>query len=291
LIEKNLLTIAILEGIEKSEGCALCYLWVKSEENHMQHLLRDEVVMDPEFREKVIASGGFCNRHAHLLYKAAYKSHTEDGLGYALYMKDVVRKIIDELAPFSADNSSDLRSLNKQAFLGGRRRKALSVLSRKIRRAVQGREDCPACEYLRSMDQIRLHTLVQMLDDEDFRKEFESSNGLCLPHFVSAIQMVCASKLTNPSQVSRDLIKVEMKRFELVESLLSEFVRKQSWDFRNEPIGPEVHANSLVMNLLVGAEGIYSKNQTALLQTKEAIGCEEIDDRAIKESKTKLKDI
>ena len=284
MIEKNLLTLAILEGIEKAEGCALCYLWVKSEESHMKHLLSNEVVMDSEFREKVIAARGFCNRHAHLLYKATYKGYTEDGLGYALYMKDVVRKIIDELAPLPANHLSDSNSFNKQTFLGKRRKKALSILGNKVKHAVQGRQVCPACEFLWSMDQTRLYTLVQMLDDEDFRKEFASSNGLCLPHFVSAIQMVCTSKLNNPVKVSRELIRMEKKRLQLVEDLLSEFVRKQSWDFRNEPAGPEVNANPFVLNLLFGAEGFTAKT-TTLSKCNQKIDCEQIVNRAEKENK------
>jgi hypothetical protein len=97
-----------------------------------------------------------------------------------------------------------------------------------------------------------------MLDNEEFREEFNSSKGLCLPHFISAMQMVCMSKLKNPIYIAQALIDVEMKHLQLIEHLLSEFIRKQSWDFRNEPAGPEVNANFLALNLLVGAKGLYS---------------------------------
>jgi hypothetical protein len=96
-----------------------------------------------------------------------------------------------------------------------------------------------------------------MMDDEDFRIEFNSSKGLCLPHFVSAMQMVCISKLKNPIYVAQALIDAEMKRLQLIEHLLSEFIRKQSWDFRNEPSGQEGNANFLALNLLFGAEGVH----------------------------------
>jgi hypothetical protein len=51
-----------------------------------------------------------------------------------------------------------------------------------------------------------------------------------------------------------------MKRLQLTEHLLSEFIRKQSWDFRNEPLGQEVNANLFASNLLFGAEGIHLTN-------------------------------
>jgi len=252
LVEKNLLTIAIFEGIEKSKGCPLCYLWAKNEERLLEHLLTDEVVMDPDFREKVTAAKGFCNRHMHLLYRTAYSGHTEDGLGYALYMQGVVERIIEQLAPLATD-SNDLDSTNSKIFFRGRKqRQRLSLLNSKIKHVVQGQKPCPACESLWSSDQIHLHTLVQMLDDKDFREEFKSSRGLCLPHFLSAIQMVNRNKLKNPVMVARTLVRIEIKRLKLVERYLSEFVRKSSWDFRNEPAGPEVNANPMVLNLLVG---------------------------------------
>jgi hypothetical protein len=214
--------------------------------------------MDPAFREKVVAARGFCNRHAHLLYKATRESGVGDGLGYALYIKDVIKEITEQLAPLYTNLSNDSKpSKSKMMF---RRRKRTSVISvagaRAVKHMAQGQK-CPICEHLSSMDQIYLHTLVQMLDDEDFRIEFKSSKGLCLPHFVSAMQMVCINKLKNPIYVAQALIDAETKCLQLVEHLLSEFIRKQSWDFRNEPSGQEVNANVLALNLLFGAEGVH----------------------------------
>jgi len=292
LIEKNLLTITILEGIEESEGCPLCYLWVKSEKLHMEHLLTNEVVMNPEFREKVQSAKGFCNYHMHLLYNTARQGHTEDGFGYALYMQDVVERISKDLESLPSYMGSLEGSANSNVFARRRRRRnAYQLLSNKAENAVQGQQPCPACESLWSSDQIHLHTLVQMLDNDKFREEFKSSKGLCLPHFIMAVRMSGRLKLKNQAQVARALIEVEIKRLQLVEHYLSEFVRKQSWDFSDEPWGPEANANSIVLNLLVGAEGLYGKNNRALSRCKEAIDYEEIERRAEDESKVKLKRI
>ena len=264
MIETNLLTIAVLEGIEKSEGCPLCYLWMKSEGRHMEHLLTNEVTMSPEVREKVLVAKGFCNHHMHLLYKTAREGHTEDGLGYSLYMRSVVERIDKEFGSLhgclsSLEDAMDSNILARRK----RRRKVISMLCNAVEHAVQGQQPCPACESLWSSDQIHLDTLVQMLDNKDFREEFKSSKGLCFPHFVSAIRMASRSKLKNPAQVARALIEVEIKRVQLVEHCLSEFIRKQSWDFRNEPPGPEINANAMVLNLLVGVEGLYCRSYKA----------------------------
>ena len=258
MIEKNILTVKILEGMERSKGCPLCYLWTECEELYLKHILTNEVVMDPAFREKVIAAGGFCNRHAHMLYRAIHLSDVEDGLGYALYMKDIIEKIIEQLCHLSTNLSNVSRS-SKCKVLFHRGKRVLLTLNNMVRHKTRKRQ-CPVCEHLSTMNQIYLHTLVQMLDDEDFRVEFTSLKWLCLPHFVSAIQIVCISKLKNPVYVAQALIDTEMKRLQLTEHLLSEFIRKQSWDFRNEPLGQEVNANLFASNLLFGAEGIHLTN-------------------------------
>jgi len=263
LIKKNLMTIAILEGIERSEGCPLCYLWVKSEERFMEYLLTNEVTMSPEFREKVQAAKGFCNHHMHLLYNTTHQGN-ESGSGYALYMRDVVERINKDIGSLP-DCLSRLEDSANSDILTRRRkqRNAFSLLGNTVEHAVQGQQPCPACESLWSLDQINLHTLIQMLDSKEFREEFKSSKGLCLPHFISAIRMAGRSKLKNPVHVARTLIEVEAKCLRLVERYLSEFIRKQSWDFRHEPWGPEANANPMVLNLLVGVKGLYCRSYKA----------------------------
>lgn len=262
MIEKNILTIAILEGIERSDRCPLCYLWIKSEKRLMEYLLKNEVTMSPEFRERVLAARGFCNRHMHLLLKTADGGGTEDGLGYALYIQGVVESIIKALASLYPDNLSALGKSSGGSAIARRRRQrqALVLLSSRLERAIVGEKPCPACESLWSSEKGYLETLVRMLDDKDFREDFKASRGLCLPHFISAIRIASQSKLKSPLDVVYTLMEVEIKHLQLVNNYLSEFIRKHSWDFRNEPPGLEVEANRMALNMLVGVEGLYSRS-------------------------------
>lgn len=257
-MEKNILTVAVLDAIENSDKCLLCYLWLKEENHLMEHLLTDEVVMDSEFRSKVVAARGFCNHHMHLLYKTAHGGSL-DGLGYALYMQDVVKRLVKQIESINLDSLSRLNVSTKSSIVTRRRRlsKAFSTLCNAVERVVRGEQPCPACESLGSSDQIHLHTIVQMLDNENFREEFKSSKGLCIPHTISAIRMSNQSKLKNSANVTQILIEVCMNRLRLVEHYLSEFIRKRSWNFRNEPPGPEVNANAMVLNIIAGVNGLY----------------------------------
>ena len=255
MIEKNLLTIRIFEGIEKSEGCPLCYLWLKSEERHMDFLLTNEAVKSSEVKKEVMAAKGFCNRHTHLLYKTAHKGGTEDGLGYAIYMKEIIEGVSEQIEPLTKRFHS-LEDLNKGFLRWRKRKQSFSLLTDITKRAVQGRQQCPFCRHLQSLDVVYQLTLLQMLEDKDFRKDFKSSKGLCLPHFVSAMRMVGRNEFEDPANMVMTLVETEVERLQLVEHYLSEFIRKQSCDFREELWGPEADAKHMALNLLVGVEGI-----------------------------------
>jgi len=256
MIEVNLSNVSVLDAIEKSDSCPLCYLWLESESRHLEYLLTNEVTMDPVFKEKILAAKGFCNRHMHLLYETAHRVGTEDGLGYALYMRSIVEEVCQELKSLPLHKIQN--SANKGIILRGRRRRqAITLLAKKADDAYRGKSPCPVCEFLWSFDQIHLQTLLQMLGDKDFLEEFKSSRVLCLPHFISALRMAGRSNLKNAGEVTRALIELEVGLLERLEKLLSEFIRRHDWRFRDEPRGPEVKANSLTLNILAGVEGLY----------------------------------
>jgi hypothetical protein len=259
LIERNLLTIPIFEAMEKSTGCPLCYLWSKYEERYMEHLLTCETVMDPGFRDRVVLSRGFCNYHAHLLYNTTRTARGLDGGAYALYMESVFKSILEELESPSIENlnASDVKRGNGIIAKLRARRGLFRRLSHAWKQAVERRQPCPACESLLFSDRTHLGTFVEMLSDEDFRKEFKSSKGLCLPHFMSAIRFLSTSKLRNSADICHALSQVEKERLRLVAYYLREFSRKGGWEARNEPKGLEANANMMALEFLVGAPGLH----------------------------------
>jgi hypothetical protein len=267
-MEKNMLTVAVLDAVKNSNECLLCYLWLKAETRLMEHLLSNEVVMDSEFRERVLAAKGFCNYHMHLLYKTAYGGYTENGLGYALYMLDIVKRFVEQVGSINLASQPRPEISKSSIKRGKRRRKAFSVLCDAMEQAVRGEQPCPACESLWSSDEINLHTLVQMLEDKNFREDFKSSKGLCLLHTISAIRMIGQSKLKDPENATQILIEASMSRLRLAEHYLSEFIRKKNWKFRNEPLGPEVNADAMVLNLIAGVNGLYHPGYKTFPQCK-----------------------
>jgi len=222
----------------------------------MEHLLTNESSKNPDVTKRVSDSKGFCNRHTHMLYKTSSGGGTEDGLGYAYYMQIAVRKIKEEIMALPARITKDSTSKGIASRLT-RQRQSMNLIAKKAREALPGKRLCPACQFLWSYDKNEIITLLGMLDDAEFRKKFESSKGLCLPHFVAALNAVNESHIKNPSEVSRSLVHTELNLLQEAEKLLSEFIRKHDWKFSGEPYGSEARANFLALNLLVGAEGLY----------------------------------
>ena len=106
------------------------------------------------------------------------------------------------------------------------------------------------CEHLRSLDEMHLYTLLEMLDDDSFRKDFQRlKRGLCLPHFEAAMGLLESSRLRDSAKIAMWVFELEIVHLELIAHYLSEFLRKQRCDVRNEPRGAEGKVNYLSPNL------------------------------------------
>jgi len=233
----------------------------------MTHFLQNEAVMNPVFRDRVTDSKGFCNHHMHMLYKAAYGGRGGDALGYALYMQSIAEDLLRELNDIPI---VDIKATSKGVFdFGSKRKQEILNFEDKVEYIVRGRRPCPACESLLSLDRIYLETIVEMLSETKFEKEFKSFKGLCLPHFVSAVRMIGEVKVKYPAYVVNRLMEFEKARLNLLYSDLSEFIRKRKWDYRNEPAGAEVDANLIALKILAGVEGLYCRSVRNFL-TKES---------------------
>ncbi|MEM3385503.1 MAG: DUF6062 family protein [Nitrososphaeria archaeon] len=256
MVKKDITTLDILDSFEKGKMCPLCQLWLKSEEMLMPYLLTNEVNMDPDFRAKVVGARGFCNRHMHLLYETAYTPGSQDGLGYALYMQDVIKLMLDKIK----ETKSDIEAIPLERSGMLHKREAVKIVKQtvnKLENSFKGTDSCPACEHLRQLDRLRTGTIIRMLDEDDeFRKIFSNSVGFCMPHFISILKIVSETKVKNQETVMSLLFDVETKNIEKIQSLLSKFIKRFDWAHVQKSYGEEVEVNSIVKNFLKGVEGL-----------------------------------
>jgi hypothetical protein len=200
----------------------------------------------------------------HLLYAVAFSAETEDGLGYALYARDV----ISSLEKTIEDARSKLRGQTKRTrgsnFISSGRmsRKNAEEMSAAVSGAVRGSVICPVCSRLVGLDRRNVATLLEMLgDDPDFARVFAGSKGVCTPHFAFAMEMLPGIKVRT-EQTAQLLVDIELKSLKAIGRLLDERMRKYRWDFRAEKITQEeVHSQEEAMNAIAGVEGLHCKTR------------------------------
>ena len=234
-------TIPLLEAFERDEGCILCYLWLKDEFQSMEFVEDNEVSMDSAFRRDVIDSSAFCNTHMHVLYRSVFSGGIPDGLGYAMYAQDTIEMFHEGIqAVQTAFQESRKKSWN---VLSKERTPevVMGSAAEKLGQRLRGTRICEICRRMLLADGRRARVLVDMLGHEDFAAKFASSGRICLPHFVTAMQML-PSRRVNKQAVAALLVKTELRCLKDVDHLLAE----------GGKASPEMAAM-----MIAGVEGLY----------------------------------
>ena len=113
---------------------------------------------------------------------------------------------------------------------------------------LSAQQACPACVEAETMERVFLSTLIENLLGEDgLLAAFESSDGLCLPHFRQALTQV------RDKAVFEALVDALRAIWERLADQLSEIVRKADYRFQDESPGEESGASLRAIAALVGA--------------------------------------
>ncbi|MDG6926747.1 MAG: hypothetical protein JRN09_09375 [Nitrososphaerota archaeon] len=261
MLEKTITTIPILGAFERANGCPLCLLWTESEESYLERVEANEVTMDPEFRKKVIAAAGFCNRHMHLLFEISFSGHTENGLGYALYAKDVLETLEGKIGELKPRARVEPRRGSSGGFLSKRTtpRRPMREAAFGAARALHGNRICPICEMLLDSDRRTLATFLNMLRDKAFASIYTESGGICLPHFASSLGLLAEDKERSDTVVVL-LFEVQNERLSRLRTLLDSRIRKYAWDHHDEALSSdEADSQEDALRMIAGAEGLYCR--------------------------------
>jgi hypothetical protein len=157
-----------------------------------------------------------------------------------------------------------LTSLKSARRPGG---EPFSGVIRHLGETISGEAMCPVCEELLESDKARIASLLQMLESKDFAEVYSKSRAMCMPHFVSAMQLVPRTSQKNVESVWSLLVKTELSSLEWVDHLLNERMKKYSWDFRNEGMSPdEANAQKIAMLAIAGVEGLYCRQRKTSLR-------------------------
>jgi hypothetical protein len=219
-------------------GCAVCHLKAEAADHFLGNLLW-ESVNDPDVRYDIRQARGFCHEHAWGLVR---NSAT---LGIAIITPDMLQTLLKTLegARFRA-----LPALSWRRASEALDRKQSAAATAELVAQLSPQMSCPACVQVETMEGIYLSTLLEHLLGEDgLLIAYQSSDGLCLPHFRQALSRV------RDETVFEALVTAQRAIWERLVGHLSETIRKSDYRFQGEPRGEESGAWLRAIAALVGA--------------------------------------
>ena len=143
-------------------------------------------------------------------------THGEDHFGTAIIYEDILSHIRRELMGGRVEDLSPLK-------------------------------DCPVCSYRRTMESSYVGIIAGFLFEKELRQALETCGGLCLAHLPQLMD-----QLADPIEL-HEMLTLHVRTLEQIRGHLSEFVRKQDIQFRNEFVShDEETACEQAIDCLVG---------------------------------------
>lgn len=215
-------------------GCPLCRLSEKSVDAYLRALMY-ELVTDPDARDQIRETLGFCNAHAHHLLTL-----TGSALGIGIIYRDVVNTVVRQLEAVKyAPPRSPLFSRGESG--------AASV------QALLPRQACAVCGQQAKMDALALRALVEGSGDEALQAALRHSAGLCLPHLRQALQAA------HRPAAFEALTAISRECYSALRAELDEFIRKNDYRFQHEAMGAEGSSWKRAVFAMAGRPGLRDK--------------------------------
>jgi hypothetical protein len=204
-------------------GCALCRLLAQVADSYIDGVLW-ELVNDPELRQELNQTRGYCREHAWLLVRYGAS------LGAAIMMKDIIDTLLRvanagkfEPPPFS------LRQM-WQNFNSAQP----SAATAKLAADLAPQAPCPVCVKVQTTEAYYLAALSQHLTGPDnLAPAYRASDGLCLPHFRLTLTQI------TDQETFTALVEAQKTVWQRLSTDLGEFIRKKDHRFQHESYGPE----------------------------------------------------
>ncbi|MDH7487936.1 MAG: DUF6062 family protein [Anaerolineae bacterium] len=224
---------ADLKRALRLQGCAVCRLKEETVHRYVRFLLAENV-NDGDARAYIVHGLGFCPEHTWLLY------HTEttrfgDALGNSILYEDLAERVRDDLVAFRRGLPTSASRPNvwwRRAW--GRFRLVVGSLIRHPGALDPLRPvgECRMCAHAAHEEETVVRALVSLCDAPDFRALYTASDGLCLAHLRQALRLAA----THDPDTARFLADEATGRLETLVANLGAYIRKQAWQYRDEPL-------------------------------------------------------
>ena len=216
------------------QGCALCRLLAQAADSYIDGMLW-ELVNDPELRQQLNQTRGYCRDHAWLLVRYGAS------LGGAIIMKD----IIDTLLRIAETANFDPPSFSLRQLFNSPQPSPATI---KLVTDLAPQAPCPVCVKVQTTEAYYLVALRDHFTGSDsLAPAYQTSAGLCLPHFRLALAQI------TEQETFAALVAAQKAVWQRLSAELGEFIRKKDHRFQDEVIGPEGDAWLRAIEAVSGA--------------------------------------
>jgi len=208
-MKERIYSIPLTEALEENSGCILCILEKRLENQAVEYFLGPSM-MEPDSRE-MTNEKGFCKNHLKMLFDR--KNRLSLALMLETHIKELEKdmKIPGKTAMFSKETPADIFGDN---------------IYKKVK-------SCALCEKLDAqMSDAASNFAYLWGSEDDFRKMFENSKGLCLEH-TALVAKNCDSEIhgKKKSEFLSFLAENQKKQLAVLYENLHNFTL--SFDYRN----------------------------------------------------------
>ncbi len=268
-IERSFLYFRILDAVQKSY-CPVCYYANKSVWNYIDSLLYERV-NDPGTRLDMKSSKGYCSIHAAQFVRAG------DAFGTTILYRDLIQL-------FKKDISEIYKNYQTEPSIRDKLRNWINSIKKKV--SIKIEKICPICSYQTDTIKMTVSLILDYLKDDDFKKIYRESYGLCNLHFLQGLKC-------HPNQEIADVLtQKERLILTTLDYELGEFIRKQDYRYSDEPIGSEGNAWIRAIEHLTGKNWYgFQKSldlSNSLVQIQLKLGKLERENERLREGNTRL---
>lgn len=216
-MKEQLYTIPVNDAFEKECECPLCQMYDELRKESIDFMLGPSY-MEDDIRMATDKTG-FCAKHIKQLYDG------QNRLGIALMLHTYMKHTVSQIEKLQKKSAAAKKSLFK---------KEISPITDYINNI---ESSCYVCDRVENIFKRYITTVIHCYThDDDFKKKFNKSNGLCTKHYgmlyEEAQKTLSSSKL---NEFISDLNTLYIDNFKRVTDDLEWFIDKFDYKNENEP--------------------------------------------------------
>ena len=190
-------------------GCAICQMVDRDESDFMAQL-QYQIIKDEKIRQQVVFQKAYCNFHFYQMARLT------SPIVNAVLTKDLIREEIREIEERTPGITDEV--------------------------------DCSVCNYAAGREDFYLEEFKSLLKEGSFRKEYDSTDGLCRIHLKRVLDSL------KESELGQYLLKAHLMHMRLLGVELETFISKIRSTKRD--MGAEKDSWWIAIEKWVGKKGL-----------------------------------